>query len=363
MSIWVCMDFELPLSQWILSAISRVDRFNERWAAGPGIAAPRLARMAEAARIQSVAASCRLSGIRVSDADVAGLLRGAAVPLRDAADVLGYAAALGRGLPPTERVLRTDDIRMLHATLIAGGAEPGAPTPWRRRPHQFETFDAEGHTTGQVFSALPPRMIDEKVEDLLTWLELELRSADRHAVLVVGTFMLGFLAASPFEKMNGRMARLLSYHLLVRAGYAYLPYGSLERQMEELREPMQEAYSHSERLFWMGRPDLGIWLERFLETLVGHCERVEAKTELERDRLTQTPLQQSILELVREHGSVDAGLLLEATGANRNTLKDNLRKLVERGTLERTGQRRGTRYRLAAADRARNADGSPRGQI
>jgi hypothetical protein len=40
---------------------------------------------------------------------------------------------------------------------------------------------------------------------------------------------------------------------------------------------------------------------------------------------------------------------MSCTGANRNTLKDNLRRLVERGMLERMGSRRGTRYRLASA--------------
>ena len=74
------------------------------------------------------------------------------------------------------------------------------------------------------------------------------------------------------------------------------------------------------------------------------------KIELERDVLDYPPLQQAILSTVREHGSVDAGLLLRATGANRNTLKDNLRRLVDRGALEKTGQRRGTRYRLAVAE-------------
>ncbi len=354
------MEFDFPLSQKILTSISRIDRFNERWASGPGIPAARLTRMAEAARIQAVAASCRLSGIRVSDAEVAGLLRGETVPLRDSGDVLGYAAALDHSVPSAGEVLRPEDIRALHAILVNPVGSPSPPSPWRCLPHQFEAFDAEGHSTGRVFSALPPRMIADKVEDLVTWLELELRTGERHSILVIGTFILGFLAASPFDSMNGRMARLLSYQLLKRAGYSYLPYASIERQMEELREPMQEAYARSQTLFWKGEPDLEIWLEFFLEMLLRHCERVEAKTELERDRLTRTPLQQSILELVNEHGSVDAGLLIEATGANRNTLKDNLRRLVDRGMLERTGQRRGTRYRLAAADRARASDGTPR---
>ena len=61
---------------------------------------------------------------------------------------------------------------------------------------------------------------------------------------------------------------------------------------------------------------------------------------------------------MREHGTVDAGLLLKATGANRNTLKDNVRRLVTQGVLEKTGERRTTRYRLASRHLVRNAQGA-----
>jgi len=98
---------------------------------------------------------------------------------------------------------------------------------------------------------------------------------------------------------------------------------------------------------WSGEANLQPWLEFFLTVLERHRVRVETKLALERDALDFPPLQRQILETVREHGTVNASLLLRATGANRNTLKDNLRRMVDRGVLERTGQKRGTRYRLA----------------
>jgi predicted HTH transcriptional regulator len=57
-----------------------------------------------------------------------------------------------------------------------------------------------------------------------------------------------------------------------------------------------------------------------------------------------------ILDTIRENGTGAASLLMTATGANRNTLKDNLRRLVERGLLERIGSKRGTTYRLSIAE-------------
>jgi Fic family protein len=200
-----------------------------------------------------------------------------------------------------------------------------------------------------VFSTAPPRLVDEQTEELLTWLEFELRAGERHPALVVGGFVLGLLAVSPFQRANGRVARVLSSRLLERAGYGFLPLASLEAHIEELRESYYEAYDRSTAGIWSGEADLRPWIRFFLEVLGRVRERVEAKIELERAASDYSPLQRAIIDAVRDHGNVDAGLLIQATGANRNTLKDNLRRLVQLGVLEKSGERRGTRYRLASA--------------
>ena len=56
------------------------------------------------------------------------------------------------------------------------------------------------------------------------------------------------------------------------------------------------------------------------------------------------PLQRSILETIREHGTVDASVLLKATGANRNTVKVHMRSLVEEGRLRLHGKAKGAWY-------------------
>jgi predicted HTH transcriptional regulator len=94
----------------------------------------------------------------------------------------------------------------------------------------------------------------------------------------------------------------------------------------------------------------------FLTVFGRHRERLETKLELERQVQDYPPLQRTILETVREHGTVDAALLLKATGANRNTLKDNLRRMVQRGVLEKIGERRGTRYRMSSGERVALVD-------
>ena len=111
---------------------------------------------------------------------------------------------------------------------MLGAESPVTPSEWRTRRLHRESFDARGQATGRVFPTLPHRMVQSKMEELLTWLEFELRSREQHAVLVIGAFVLFFLSISPYDRANGRMARLLGNLLLRRAGYSAIPYASLE---------------------------------------------------------------------------------------------------------------------------------------
>lgn len=341
---------KIPVSREILNLVSRLDHFRGTWAAGTIIPPDRLSRLREAARIRSVGASCRMSGVRIADTEVAALFRGETCAVREGTEVLGYAEAMDRRFPADGPLVTTDELRRFHAVMLGASANPAEPSPWREEPLHLEAFDAEGRALGRVFQTLPPRLIPEKLEDLCSWLEIELRSGDHHPVLVVGAFMLAFLAASPFARGNGRLSRLVTVQLLRRAGYSHLPYASFEGVLEEMRESYHDAFDASETRLWTGEADLSPWIEFLLEALGRHQERVEAKIDLERRTLDLSPLQRLILDAVREHGTVAASLLMAATGANRNTLKDNLHRLVERGLLQKLGERRGTIYRLATGE-------------
>jgi Fic family protein len=346
------MDWQLPVSQETLRAVSQLDRFRGVWASGTLVPPDRLSRMMEAARIQSAASSCRLAGIHASDTEVASLARGETVAIRDGAELVGYWQALGRKFPEGP-IPTSEELRRLHA-VVMGTTEPGpAGSCWRQVPLHLEAFDREGRAMGRVFQTLPPRLVPEKTEALLTWLEIELRTADQHPLFVIGAFMLAFLAASPFARGNGRMARLLAVHLLARAGYVHLPYASFERVIEEMRDDYYDAVDAAETKLWTHEADVTPWLRFFLDALLQHRDRVSMKVDLERRALELSPLQRTILDTVREHGTASASLLMAATGSNRNTLKDNLRKLVDQQWIERIGRRRGTFYRMAGEEPSR----------
>jgi len=53
-----------------------------------------------------------------------------------------------------------------------------------------------------------------------------------------------------------------------------------------------------------------------------------------------------LVELAREHGRVSIGDAVKLTGANRNTLKQHLRSLVEQAHLKQHGSGRTTWYSI-----------------
>jgi predicted HTH transcriptional regulator len=75
--------------------------------------------------------------------------------------------------------------------------------------------------------------------------------------------------------------------------------------------------------------------------------RLKKKVEREHLVLAELPaLSLQILEFAREHGRVTMGEILALTGANRNTVKGHLHKLVEGNYLEAAGKGRGAWYRI-----------------
>jgi len=57
-----------------------------------------------------------------------------------------------------------------------------------------------------------------------------------HVLIVIGIFIVRFLAIHHFQDGNGGLSRVLTTLLLLQAGYSYVPYSSLESVIEENKD-------------------------------------------------------------------------------------------------------------------------------
>jgi Fic family protein len=140
---------------------------------------------------------------------------------------------------------------------------------------------------------------------------------------------------------------VLTTLLLIQAGYAYVPYSSLESVIEVNKEAYYLALRQTQGTIRTEAPNWQPWLVFFLRSLAEQVRRLEKKVEREKIVLAALPeLSLQIVEFAREHGRVTIGDAIKLTGASRNTLKQHFRNLTARGSLKQHGSGRGVWYDL-----------------
>jgi Fic family protein len=163
-----------------------------------------------------------------------------------------------------------------------------------------------------------------------------------------------FLAIHPFQDGNGRLSRILTTLLLLKAGYSYVPYSSLESVIEESQEGYYLALRQTQGTIGSDRsPHWEPWLVFFLRALQRQKNRLQTKIDTEKIMASTLPLLSvRILELAKEHGRVTTQSILlqrgyaneQATGESRSTIKSRLKQLTDDRLLNRYGNGRSTWY-------------------
>ena len=186
--------------------------------------------------------------------------------------------------------------------------------------------------------------------DLVTWARNALEERALHPVLVIAVFVVVFLAIHPFQDGNGRLSRVLTTLLLLRAGYAYVPYSSLESVIEQSRDGYYPALRQTQETINTDTPDWRPWMAYFLKALQRQKRRLDARIKREWIILGELPeLSVQILEIARERGRVTIAEAAKVTKANRNTIKDHIKTLSANNHLDMHGAGRGVWYSLAGA--------------
>lgn len=337
----------------ILSLIAEIDEFKGAWRAIGRIAPERLSSLRRVATIESVGSSTRIEGARLTDREVERLLanvRLGSFTTRDEQEVAGYAEVMETIFSAYDAISFTENhIRQLHRDLLAHSTKDerhrGA---YKNLSNNVEAFNEQGESLGIVFATATPFDTPRRMEELLAWLDEQGREKRLHPLLVVAIFVVVFLEIHPFQDGNGRLSRILTTLLLLRAGYAYVPYSSLESIIEQSKEGYYISLRRTQGTIRSREPDWNPWIEFFLRALHRQKNRLEKKMERERIILADMPeLSVMLLELAREHGRITVAEAARITDASRHTIKDHLKALVDQGHLVLHGAGRGAWYGLS----------------
>jgi Fic family protein len=343
----------LRIDPEILNIIARIDEFKGAWRALGTLAPDRLSALRRVATIESIGSSTRIEGSKLSDREVEHLLSNLEIKsfqTRDEQEVAGYAELMDLVFSSWQEVLFTENhIKQLHQILLRHSDED----TWHRGKYKTSSnnvaaFDENGVQIGIDFQTATPFDTPHRMTQLVTWVNQEREAGQLHPLLIIGLFVVVFLEIHPIQDGNGRLSRALTTLLLLQAGYAYVPYSSLESVVERSKETYYLALRQTQSTIRTESPNWQPWLLFFLRSLAEQVRRLEKKIEREKIVLAVLPeLSLTIVEFAREHGRVTIGQAIKLTGVSRNTLKQHFRSLVERGMLSQYGSGRGVWYALS----------------
>ncbi|GAB6041868.1 Fic family protein [Endothiovibrio diazotrophicus] len=340
----------LTITPEILALIAELDEFKGAWRALGTLAPERLSALRRVATIESIGSSTRIEGSRLTDSEVADLLGRLEIKkfdTRDEQEVAGYAEAMETIFAHADAIELTENhIRQLHCDLLRYSAKDERHRGEYKTTHNHvSAFDAEGREIGVVFETATPFETPRRMAELVSWTRDALEENALHPILIAALFTVVFLEIHPFQDGNGRLSRVLTTLLLLRSGYAYVPFSSLESVIEQSKEGYYLALRATQTTIRKDAPDWQPWVVYFLRALQKQKQRLEAKIQRERILIESLPdLSVQILELAKAHGHLSIGQLLHLTGANRNTIKKHLRMLVKDHHLVQHGKGKGTWY-------------------
>lgn len=342
----------LRITPEILALIAEIDEFKGAWRALGTLAPERLSALRRVATIESIGSSTRIEGSKLSDREIERLLTNLEIKSfasRDEQEVAGYAEAMELVFRSWADITITENhIKQLHRDLLVHSEKDARHRgSYKTAPNNVVAFDENGKQIGIVFETATPFDTPRLMTELVTWFAEATGEKRLHPLLVIAIFTVVFLAIHPFQDGNGRLSRILTTLMLLRAGYAYVPYSSLESVIEQSKEGYYLALRQTQGTI-PDNPNWEPWLLFFLRALQQQKERLAKKIEREKLMVSSLPEHSvRILDHAREHGRVSIGEMVKMTGVSRNTLKEHFRQLVEKGYLSKRGGGRSTWYVLS----------------
>jgi Fic family protein len=343
----------LTITPEILAWIAAIDEFKGAWRALGQVAPEQLTALKKVATIESIGSSTRIEGSKLSDVEVEVLLSNLSInkfETRDEQEVGGYSSVMNLVFQHYEMIPLTENyIQQLHNELLQYSTKDGwHKGRYKQSPNHVEAFASDGKSLGVVFETASPFETPLRMERLITWANAAYNEKKLHPLLIIAVFVVEFLAIHPFQDGNGRLSRVLTTFMLLKYGYAYVPFSSLEAVIENSKEGYYLALRQTQGTIRSESPNWQPWVVFFLKALHQQKQRLEIKLEREKILMGQLPpLSLQLLELTKSRGRITIKDAVALTNANRNTIKKHIEYLVAKNHLQQKGIGRGTWYAVS----------------
>lgn len=341
----------IPLTQDILKKIAGIDQFQGLWQGSIRLSPQILGRLKAWVIITSTGASTRIEGVKMTDEEIARFLRGLKRKHpqgRDEQEVAGYADLIGRVFDNWKTIKLSESlIWQFHNILLnfseKDKAHKGA---YKDAPNTVVMINKQGEQV-VLFAPTPPHLVKKEMLEAIEWTNEELETKNIHPLLVIANFIFEFLAIHPFQDGNGRLSRALTNLLLLKSGYSYVPYISLDEIIEETRAEYYLALRATQKNHKTEHADIALWVEYLLGSLLEQTQRARKLMESDQPEKLLSEKQMRVYRLFDGEDELAVADIHNLLKGNmpQATIKQALSRLVTLKLLERIGQARSTRYK------------------
>lgn len=343
---------DVVITAQMLNDIAEIDRFVAKW--GGGVMRPtatELNIMRRVATIESIGSSNRIEGNKMTDAQIEELfshINRQSFQTRDEQEVAGYSDLLNtifenyRDIPLTENY-----IKQLHKVLLNySDKDERHRGEYKKDSNRVAAFDEHGNEIGSIFDTATPFDTPRLMEEIIKWTNNTLADKFFHPIITIGVFVVHFLAIHPFTDGNGRLSRALTVLLMLKSGYEYMPYASMESIIESSKEAYYRALRGTQKTIWGDKVNYEPWLTFFISALVKQTRHLAAKIQNLQDtgskKLSATAL--TILDMFTRKSELTMAEIMAQTDKNPETIRKAVQNLVKTGYLLKQGTTRGTIY-------------------
>lgn len=341
---------ELKLSSDIVKLIGEIDEFKGAWKAYGNLAPQRLVALKRVATIESVASSTRIEGNTLTDEEVASVLDGLSQQSfrsRDEQEVAGYGSLMNLIFSSWEQMPVSENIiRQMHKELMRYSDKDASHRGEYKKVENRVAAFRDGKMIGMIFETASAYETPFLMTELVDWYGMKCDENEHHPLVLIAVFIAVFLLIHPFEDGNGRLSRALTTLMLLKSGYAYTPYGSLESVVESTKQTYYAALRLTQKTITTESANWDPWILYFLRSLRQQIWQLEGRLSQEHLLRSVPELSLSILELVRARGQVKMDEIARVTRSPRATIVRHIKGLLAEGYLIRGGTGRGTFYCL-----------------
>lgn len=339
-------------AQKIQGLIAEIERYSGMWSVGVNLSPQILNVLKKSTVITSAGSSTRIEGSKLSNEDIERLFKGGLkinkFSTRDEQEVAGYKELLENVFENWQTIKFSENtIKHFHKELLKySDKDQGHLGNYKFSENRVVASDKNGKVIRIIFEPTPPHLVAKEMNELTAWTQKVLTEKIIHPLLIIGSYVLEFLAIHPFQDGNGRTSRVLTNLLLLKTGFDFVPYVSHEKFIEDNKDAYYLALNKCQKELKKAEPNIVPWFLFFLELIRDQAKLAVELSLKERIEVLLSKKQLAVWSFILENKETTPKEIREALDMPVPTVLQAVNKLLDMRKIERLGEGRSVRYRV-----------------